>query len=38
MSMILGLGRKAILDHGHDLGKMVVLDHDLDNGVKNPWA
>ena len=34
MGMILGYGRKAILDHGRDLGIMVVLDHDLGNGLK----
>ena len=45
MGMILGFGKKAILDHGHDLDKMVILDHDLWNGgkihghdLKLPWV
>ena len=35
MGMILGFGRIAILDHGPDLGKWRILDHDLGNGSKS---
>ena len=34
MGMILGFGREAILDHGHDLGIWWILDHDLGNRGK----
>ena len=35
MGMILGFGREAILDHGHDLGIWWILDHDLGNRDKS---